>query len=49
MSLQAYEIIYSTSQTKYESVEEWDSTVLFCESLISMCFNILVTYFINSI
>lgn len=32
-----------------ESVEERESTVLFCESLISMCFNILVTYFINSI
>lgn len=28
MGLQAYEIIYSMSQTKYESVEEWESTIL---------------------
>lgn len=49
MDLQTYEIIYSTLQIKCESVEEWESTILFWESLISMCFNILVTYFINSV
>lgn len=49
MGLQTYEIIYSMLQIKCESVEEWESIILFWESLISMCFNILVTYLINSI